>query len=143
MSPLPLLAGAAVLLLVSRKRGATRTVQVPTAPEVMPQAPDVPPVIDPSTTLEDVVVSADTFYIVQPGDTLVELARHWTGDPNRWRELRDQQPSRKRRAQLSAGIIQPGQRLLIPQTWPIPDDVPQSQLESYTRALQADPEVAK
>lgn len=117
-------------------------------PPPLPEEPPPPPVRGPKFSTVDtspggiVVTPGDLYYVAQPGDTPVDLARHWTGDPMRWRELRDVQPSKRRRAQLSAGIIQPGSRLLLPSSWQLPDDVPNEHVELLDQAVLADPLVA-
>jgi hypothetical protein len=132
MNALPLIIGGGLLLALTRRKPVT--VVVPVAPEPAPPAP-----ADGGAT----VTPGDVYYVVQPGDTAVELARHWTGDPDRWRELRDAQPARTRRNAISSGIMQAGWRLRVPDNWFAPDDVPNSALQMYADAVIDDPDVAR
>ncbi len=54
------------------------------------------------------------YYVVESGDNPSKIAKKFTGDPNRWREMATLNPE----ANLAAGKIYPGQRLLVPTAWP-------------------------
>lgn len=60
-----------------------------------------------------------TIYIVKSGDTGVSIAAEFTGDGNRWRELRDANPQIRSRPDPNnwGMVIYPGDRLTLPDGW--------------------------
>lgn len=89
---------------------------MPTAPSV-PNAspaptPPVPPA--PQSPTSPPTTTGVRFYVVEPNDNPSLIAKKFTGDPSRWRELAQANPE----ANLASAFIHPGQRLRVPADWP-------------------------
>ena len=128
----PLVALGAVLLLALKKRQAPG--YAPMTPT--PQAP-------PEQDAGGIVVTPGTLYL-KPlnSDTAVGLAATITGDPSRWKELRDEQPSRRRRDQISKGMMSPSWWLQLPASWVDVDAIPSERLAEFEQAVSEDPLIA-
>lgn len=129
-----LLAVGAALVLVLRRRSSSADV-APVAIE--PPPPPVEPTDGP------IVRASDAIYLKPlDSDTAVALATQITGDPSRWRELRDAQPSRKRRDLISKGMMSSRWWLRLPPTWYELESIPDTRLTDWDVAILEDPLVA-
>jgi len=116
VNPLVLLGGlgGGLLLLAATSKKASAAPTLPGAPPLgsPPPLPGVPPGTVPNPTTPAVAQ-----YVVQAGDWgLSKIAKDFTGDGNRWKELLPLNPTKKR--DPKAGFVfHVGDVLNIPQSW--------------------------
>ena len=145
MKPAALLGIVGAALLLSRKRAQA---SAPVSRETQAATTDVAPTsYEAQPGDPDAIFDTSGHIYIRPiaGDTVASLAATFTNDPNRWRELRDVQPSRTRRAQITSGVMSPSWWLLLPDVWTqtIPDNFPDSRLAEYADAIGQDPAIGR
>ncbi|MBX3128386.1 MAG: LysM peptidoglycan-binding domain-containing protein [Polyangiaceae bacterium] len=122
--------------------GAMPEIVVPSLPASIPgaaAAPSIPggPPFPPPSVYPTGYPTA--YYIVQAGDTGTKIAQRITGDGNRWKELRDMNPST---ADSQIGMkANVGQKLHLPPAWvkPAPVVVPPPVVPQVPPGLQIEP----
>lgn len=110
--PIPASRHLAALLTVALLATATSSLSAQTASPASPPPAAQPPAVTPTGPEPDEII-----YLVQPGDTLLGLARSALDQPERWRDVQRLNGIERPRH------LQPGTRLRIRRAWLKPEAV--------------------